>query len=54
MEQGSSASALAARTAGMTDEQIFDLDLETLQNGGVVGVQGTPASSCWGSWGFRR
>ena len=28
MEQGSSASALAARTAGMTDEQILDLDLE--------------------------
>jgi hypothetical protein len=45
MEQGSSASALAARTAGMTDEQIFDLDLETLQNGGGVGAQGTAASS---------
>jgi hypothetical protein len=30
MEQGSSASALAARTAGMTDEQIFDLDLEQI------------------------
>ena len=28
MEQGSSASALVARTAGMTDEQILDLDLE--------------------------
>jgi hypothetical protein len=42
MEQGSSASALAARTAGMTDEQIFDLDLETLQNGGGVGTQGAP------------
>jgi len=28
MEQGNSASALAARTAGMTDEQILDLDLE--------------------------
>jgi hypothetical protein len=27
MEQGSSAGALAARTAGMTDEQILDLDL---------------------------
>jgi hypothetical protein len=45
MEQGSSASALAARTAGMTDEQILDLDLETLQNGGGVGAQRTPASS---------
>ena len=45
MEQGSSASALAARTAGMTDEQILDLDLETLQSGGGVGAQGTPASS---------
>jgi hypothetical protein len=45
MEQGSSASALAARTAGMTDEQILDLDLETLQNGGGVGAQGTPAGS---------
>jgi len=30
MEQGSSASALAARTAGMSDEQILDLDLEQL------------------------
>jgi len=28
MQQGNSASALAARTAGMTDEQILDLDLE--------------------------
>jgi hypothetical protein len=45
MEQGSSASALAARTAGMTDEQIFDLDLETLQNGGGVGTQGAPTDS---------
>ena len=36
MEQGSSASALAARTAGMTDEQILDLDLEALQAGGGV------------------
>src|ERR1700680_1447320 len=45
MEQGSSTSALAARTAGMTDEQILDLDLETLQNGGGVGAQGTPAGS---------
>ena len=45
MEQGSSASALAARTAGMTDEQILDLDVESLQNGGGVGAQGTPASS---------
>src|SRR5207245_10624617 len=30
MQQGSSASALAARTAGMTDEQILDLDLEQI------------------------
>ena len=30
MEQGSSASALATRTAGMTDEQILDLDLGEL------------------------
>ena len=30
MEQGSSASALAARTAGMTDEQILDLDLSQI------------------------
>jgi hypothetical protein len=30
MEQGSSASALAARTAGMTDEQILDLDLSEI------------------------
>ncbi len=45
MEQGSSTSALAARTAGMTDEQILDLDLEALQNGGGVGAQGTPAGS---------
>jgi hypothetical protein len=30
MEQGSSAGALAARTAGMTDEQILDLDLEQI------------------------
>jgi hypothetical protein len=30
MEQGSNASALAARTAAMTDEQILDLDLAAL------------------------
>ena len=30
MQQGSSASALAARTAGMTDEQILDLDLSQI------------------------
>jgi hypothetical protein len=52
MEQGSSASALAARTAGMTDEQILDLDLETLQNGGGVGAQGTPAGSVGASRDF--
>ena len=52
MEQGSSASALAARTAGMTDEQILDLDLETLQNGGGVGAQGTPAGSVGASGDF--
>lgn len=33
MEQQSSASALAARTAGMTDEQILDLDIEALEIG---------------------
>ena len=32
MEQGSSSSALAARTAGMTDEQILDLDLEQISS----------------------
>ena len=52
MEQGSSASALAARTAGMTDEQILDLDLEALQNGGGVGAQGTPAGSAGASGDF--
>jgi len=52
MEQGSSASALAARTAGMTDEQILDLDLETLQNGGGVGAQGTPAGAVGASGDF--
>ena len=52
MEQGSGASALAARTAGMTDEQILDLDLETLQNGGGVGAQGTPAGSVGASGDF--
>ena len=45
MEQGSSASALAARTAGMTDEQILDLDLEALQAGGGVLTQRAPAGS---------
>jgi hypothetical protein len=52
MEQGSSASELAARTASMTDEQILDLDLETLQNGGGVGAQGTPAGSIGASGDF--
>ena len=52
MEQGSSASALAARTAGMTDEQILDLDLETLQNGGGVGAQGALAGSVGASGDF--
>jgi hypothetical protein len=37
MEQGSSVSALAARTAGMTDEQILELDIDALRAGsGVV------------------
>ncbi len=45
MEQGSGASALAARTAGMTDEQILDLDLETLQAGDGIATQGTSAGS---------
>ena len=52
MEQGSGASALAARTAGMTDEQILDLDLETLQNGGGVGAQGALAGSVGASGDF--
>ena len=39
MEQGSSASALAARTAGMTDEQILDLDLAQFS------AEGAPSSS---------
>jgi hypothetical protein len=39
MQQGSSASALAARTAGMTDEQILDLDLEQLS------AESTPQAS---------
>ena len=53
MQQGSSASALAARTAGMTDEQILDLDLESLQAGdsGVV-TQGAPAESAGGPGDF--
>jgi hypothetical protein len=53
MQQGSSASALVARTAGMTDEQILDLDLESLQagDGGVV-TQGAPAESAGGPGGF--
>lgn len=46
MEQGSSAGALAARTAGMTDEQILDLDLEAFQTGqGGVGTQAAPTNS---------
>src|SRR5260370_24541432 len=53
MQQGSSASALVARTAGMTDEQILDLELESLQagDGGVV-TQGAPAESAGGPGGF--
>ena len=39
MQQGSSASALAARTAGMTDEQILDLDL------GQFSAESAPQSS---------
>lgn len=46
MQQGSSASALAAGTAGMTDEQILDLDLEALQGGnGGAATSGTPTDS---------
>lgn len=45
MEQGSSASALAARTAGMTDEQILGLDLEALQTEANVLTQGAPTGS---------
>ena len=40
MEQGSSAGALAARTAGMTDEQILDLDLSQ-----ISGENGPQASA---------
>jgi hypothetical protein len=46
MEQGSSASALAARTAGMTDEQILDLDLEQLSAGGTP--ESSAAQDVWG------
>ena len=45
MEQGSSAGAMVARTAGMTDEQILDLDLEALQNGAGARAQAAPAES---------
>jgi hypothetical protein len=41
MQQGSSAGALAARTAGMTDEQILDLDLE--QNSSEVAPRASAA-----------
>jgi hypothetical protein len=53
MQQGISASALVARTAGMTDEQILDLDLESLQagDGGLV-TQGAPAESAGGPGDF--
>jgi hypothetical protein len=48
MQQGSSA-GLAARTAGMTDEQILDLEAEPVQtSNAVVGVRG-PAGSEAGS-----
>ena len=40
MEQGNSASALAARTAGMTDEQILDLDLEQFSAGSTKNPMG--------------
>jgi len=44
MQQGSSA-GLATRTAGMTDEQILDLEAEPVQTSNAgVGVQGTTAS----------
>ncbi len=52
MEQGSSASALAARTAGMTDEQILDLDLETLQARDGVVTQGAATDSAGASGDF--
>src|SRR4029077_3383250 len=53
MQQGSSAGALAARTSGMTDEQILDLDLEALQagDGGVV-TQGPPTNPVGGPGHF--
>jgi len=44
MQQGSSA-GLATRTAGMTDEQILDLEAEPVQTANAgVGVQGSAAS----------
>ena len=52
MEHGSSLSALAARTAGMTDEQILDLDLETLRAGGGVVTHGAPTGSAGASGDF--
>jgi CRP-like cAMP-binding protein len=49
MQQGSSASALAARTAGMTDEQILDLDLDALANGnGGAAAPGAPTHENFG------
>jgi len=54
MEQGSNASALVARTAGMSDEQILDLDLATLQTGGGgVGTSNAPTESVGGPGGAR-
>jgi hypothetical protein len=47
MQQGSNASAVAARTAGMTDEQILDLDLDALQttSGSVAPDVGAPLAT---------
>lgn len=46
MHQGSSASALAARTAGMTDEKILDLDLNALE----TTSPGPPAQGAGAPW----
>jgi hypothetical protein len=46
MQQGSSASAPAARMAGMTDEQILDLDMSDLE----ATFSGTPAQNAGAAW----
>jgi len=46
MQQGSGAGALVARTAGMTDEQILDLDLDALE----TKSPGPPAQGAEAPW----